>query len=837
MKRKSLPAIFVHSLLAAVVLFACQTFATAGTETVLHQFVNVGQGAFPGANLVQDAQGNVYGTTSSGGTYGFGVVFKLSRNSSGKWQQKVLHNFTGLTDGFQPNSLAIDAEGNLFGATTAGGSTSYSTYGYGVVFELSPETNGSWAFIVLHDFAGGTTDGSAPAGILLDSLGNVYGVATGGIENTSACGGPCGLVFRLSPSNSGWTESFIYKFQGQADGGIPAASLAIDSAGNLYGATTAETLPWTVFKLTPASSHWTETTLFTMADSQTQGGRPNGVTLDSAGNIYGTSAQGGVNNDGVVFELVRGSGSQYTESVLHVFAGGNDGNSPYGTVSIDSAGNLYGTTYGGGSGSTTCASCGTVYRLSPSLSTWKETILHDFVGETDGANPQGAVLIDPSGDLIGTTRLGTEANFGTVFELAGGSYNETQVYGFPATDGAQIRGGLVEDAAGNFYGVAATGGVNQCPLSNFGCGLIFKLSRQSNGTWARTIIHNFTGTQNGDGDYPQGSLIFDSAGNLYGTTSNSVYGGGTVFKLTPTASGGWSFRTIYEFGRHNHSDGASPWGTLVMDKAGNLYGTTVSGGTGSYLNCNYCGTVFKLAPTSNHEWTESVIYNFQGLQDGSFPIAGLSIDAAGNLYGTTAEGGIGTGDQGLGVVFKLSPNSTGTWTQSVLYTFTGGLDGAGPNGGVILDSAGNLYGTTPTGGPVGCGYGCGVVYKLTPTTSGPWTETVIYPFAGVPDGTIPLSTLTWDAAGNLYGTTEEGGSASNIFCFGGGCGTVFKLAPSAGGWTESVLYSFNGPASDGADPFAGVILDSAGKIYGTTSVGGINGYTYENGGTVFEITP
>lgn len=837
MKKKSHSASFGRVVLTAIVLVICQAFAVAGTETILHQFVSVSQGAFPGVNLVEDAQGNLYGVTSNGGSYGFGVVFRLTRNSSGQWEQTVLHNFTALTDGYQPNSLAIDAQGNLFGTTLFGGSDSYTAYGYGVVYELSPNAHGTWNLTVLHTFSSEAADGTNPAGTLLDSAGNIYGTASGGIDNNSACSGYCGIVYRLSPSNGKWIESILYKFQGNADGGVPAASLAMDSSGNLYGATTAEYLAPGVFKLTPGSSHWTETTLFNVTNAQTQGGRPNGITLDAAGNIYGTASEGGVDNDGVVFELVRGSNGLYTQSILHVFTGGSDGNYPEGNITIDSAGNLYGTTYWGGAGSTACVSCGTVYKLSPSGGGWTDTILHRFVGGTDGANPQGSVLIDPSGNLIGTTRLGTEANFGSVFELAAGSYTETQIYGFPSTDGANIGGGLVEDAAGNFYGVAESGGLNQCSLNgDGGCGLIFKLSRQANGTWGRTVLHNFTGTQNGDGATPVGTLIFDKSGNLYGTT---VYGGGTVFTLTPTASGGWSFRTIYEFGRHKLNDGSSPQATLVFDAAGNLYGTTISGGNGSYLNCSQCGTVYKLAPSVNGQWTESVIYNFQGLSDGSFPTAGLAIDAAGDLYGTTSEGGIGGGFNGSGVVFKLSPNSNGTWTQSTLYEFTGGIDGAGPIGGVILDSAGNLYGTTPTGGQngPGCSYGCGVVYKLTPGSSGPWTESVIYSFAGIPDGTIPQSTLTFDAAGNLYGTTGEGGTASNVFCFSGGCGTVFKLTPSAGSWTESILYSFNGPAADGADPFAGVILDSAGKIYGTTSAGGINGYTYQYGGTVFEITP
>jgi len=842
MKCRFLPA-SLSRILATVVLVACLTLANAATETVLHQFVNFAQGSSPAGGLVADAQGNLYGTTYYGGTYGFGTVFRLSRNSSGKWAQADIHNFTGLTDGYQPNSLAIDAAGNLFGATSGGGSSSFTTQGYGIVFELSRSANGSWALTVVHAFAGQFADGYTPAGVALDSAGNVYGVAYGGIGNSNACSGQCGLIFRVVHSASGWTEHTIYEFKGKQDGALPVPSLTFDSAGNLYGATQASSLPWVIFQLTPTPTQWTETTLFTNTNPSTQGGVPNGVTFDASGNIFATSQLGGPTNNGVVFELVHGS-SGWTQTVLHTFTGGADGSGPAGNPRFDSAGNLVGTTYWGGTAAA-CASnlpvggCGTVYHLSPSSGgTWTESILYVFTAGSDGVYPTGPLVIDSTGNLIGTTLQGSIANAGTVFELApsSGGYTEAQVYGFPATDGNNVRGGLVADSAGNLYGVASSGSLNDCPSGGYpGCGSIFKLTRLSNGTWQRTVIHNFTGALNGDGSFPYAGLTFDSAGNLYGTTSNGILGGGTVFKLTPTSSGGWSFRTIYQFGAH-HNDGYNPWGVLALDAARNIYGTTIAGGNGSYLNCNYCGTVFKLAPAASGRYTESVIYNFQGGNDGSFPTAGVIFDSAGNLYGTTSEGGFFYGDQGFGVVFKLSPQSNGTWKQSVLYTFTGTSDGTGPRGSVIFDNAGNLYGTAPTGGTGNCNYGCGVVFKLAPTASGPWDETVLYSFLANGDGAFPLSNLTFDASGNLYGTASAGGTGSNLFC-PEGCGTVFKLAPSAGGWNETVLYNFQGPTADGATPYAGIIFDAAGNIYGTTSGGGINGEVYLNGGTVFQLTP
>lgn len=840
--KQSLHSSLSRVLFAVILLLAFHALAAASSEQVLHQFVSLAQGATPAGDLVADAQGNFYGTTFNGGSYGFGTVYRLTRNSSGKWAQTVIHNFTGLTDGYQPNSLAIDAAGNLFGATSGGGSSSFNTQGYGIVFELSRAANGSWTLTVLHAFAGQFADGYTPAGVALDSAGNVYGVAYGGIGN-NACSGQCGLIFRVVHSSSGWTEHTIYEFKGKQDGALPVPSLTFDSAGNLYGATQASSLPWSIFQLTPTSTNWTLTTLFIMTDPSTQGGSPNGVTFDASGNIFATSMLGGPNNNGVVFELVHGS-TGWTQTVLHTFAGGTDGSGPAGSPRFDSAGNLVGTTYWGGTAAA-CASnlpvggCGTAYQLTPtSGGTWTETIVHNFAAGSDGANPIGPVVIEPNGSIVGATVQGSIANVGTVFELApsSGGYTEAQVYGFPATDGDNVRGGLVADSAGNLYGVASGGSLNQCPNGGYiGCGSIFKLTPLANGTWQRTVIHNFTGSQNGDGAFPYAGLTFDAAGNLYGITSDGIVGGGTVFKLSPTASGGWSFRTIYNFGSH-HLDGYNPWGKLVLDAAGNIYGTTIAGGNGSYLNCNYCGTVFKLAPTASGRYTESVIYNFQGGNDGSFPTAGLILDSAGNLYGTTSEGGFFDSDQGFGVVFKLSPNSNGTWTESVLYTFNGTTDGSDPRGSLVFDAAGNLYGTTAVGGTGNCNYGCGVVFKSTPTSSGPWNESVLYSFLANGDGAFPLSDLTFDAAGNLYGTASGGGASPNIFC-PEGCGTVFKLTPSSGTWNETVLYNFQGPTADGATPYAGIIFDPAGNIYGTTSGGGINGESYLNGGTVFKLTP
>jgi hypothetical protein len=807
--------------------------ATAVTETVLHQFVSQSRGAFP-ESLAADAQGNMYGMTQDGGMYGYGSVFKLSKNSSGKWNQTVLHSFTGLTDGnnyfpyTNENSLIFDKAGNLYGSTPEGG------LGSGVIFKLSPGSNGNWNYTVLYSFKGGKTDGYTPTGPLaFDAQGDLYGTTTfGGNQSTNSCQASCGIVFRLTPSASGWTEKVVHFFTEVNEGANPTNGVVFDSNGNMFGTTsTFSDIASTVFEITRTGGNWTLTTLHSFSASG-DASNPEGVILDASGNLYGASYQGGVNGDGAVFELAHSS-SGWTESVLYSFNTGASGFSPTGNVTFDGSGNLIGVTGSGGSGSG--GGNGVVYKLTLSSGAWTESVLYTFNGGTDGVRPVSNVILDSAGDVFGVTSQGASANYGTVYELvpSAGTYAETQLFAFPATDGANVVGGLVADSAGNLYGTAVLGGLNLCPNGGyFGCGSVYKLSRSSDGAWVSTTLHNFTGPQGGDGGSPASTLTFDSAGNLYGTTAGGIGSAGTAFKLSPSGSG-WTFRTLYTFGSHRY-DGFAPQGKLIFDKSGNIYGTTFQGGNGSYLNCNVCGTVFKLAPTASGRYTESIIYNFQGLSDGSAPAAGLVLDAAGNLYGTAAQGGIAEADNGCGVAYRLSPNSDGSWTQAVLYTFTCGADGGGPEGALVLDAAGNLYGTTPIGGTGACG-GCGVVFELTPSSTVPWNETVIYDFPATSTGAYPESTLTFDKAGNLYGTTNGGGDAPNQFCTQG-CGTVFELTPSSSGWQETTLYNFAGPLTDGASPTAGVILDSAGNIYGTTKVGGINGYDYQYGGTVYRIT-
>ena len=290
--------------------------------------------------------------------------------------------------------------------------------------------------------------------------------------------------------------------------------------------------------------------------------------------------------------------------------------------------------------------------------------------------------------------------------------------------------------------------------------------------------------------------------------------------------------------RRPGKEGFHPETSLILDPSGSLYGTTEEGGI------QHAGTVFKLTPNADGRWTESVIYSFCSLtncQDGKFPLAGVIFDEVGNLYGTTEWGG--TCKDGCGTVFKLAPNADGSWAESVLYRFcslTNCLDGDGPSSSLIFDKEGNLYGTTVSGGVnvSVCPNDCGTVFKLAPNADGSWTESVLYSFCSLTnclDGAGPYSGVIFDKDGNLYGTTHGGGNF--VSCpFTKGCGTVFELTPSSGGWTERTLHKFINNGKDGIYPYAGLIFDTVGNLYGTTYNGGDIDVGYGLG-TVFELKP
>jgi uncharacterized repeat protein (TIGR03803 family) len=310
------------------------------------------------------------------------------------------------------------------------------------------------------------------------------------------------------------------------------------------------------------------------------------------------------------------------------------------------------------------------------------------------------------------------------------------------------------------------------------------------------VIFNFTG---GNGNLPTSPLLRDASGRLYGTASSggikvspcSAHGCGVVFELSPKTGGGWNYRRLYAFQGGN--DGYSPSGSLVFDSTGNLYGVTGRGGA------NDLGAVFKLSPAAGGKWTETIVHSFGGAPDGSLPNSGLTKDAAGNLYGTTSAGGTSAS----GVVYQLT-NSGGSWTEAVIYTFAGMPDGSLPMAEVILDSKGNLYGTTELGGASNLG----TVFELA-LAAGVWTETILHSFNGSSnDLGQPVAALCFDSTGNLFGT-----ATNNL-------GALFELVHNSdGSYTESQLHSF-GVLLDGAGPLSGLVRGKPGSFYGTTYNGG-----------------
>jgi uncharacterized repeat protein (TIGR03803 family) len=409
----------------------------------------------------------------------------------------------------------------------------------------------------------------------------------------------------------------------------------------------------------------------------------------------------------VVLAISASSLSQ-TFTVLHTFTG-DDGSSPYAGVTVDRAGNLYGTTkYGGIAGCN--LGCGVLFKVAPQGSRWNFVPLYKFTGPGDGKAPIARIVFGPAGRLYGTTLLGGNStmNGGTVFALTPPptvcrtpcSWIKTTLWSFGQhqnNDGLRPGyGDLVFDTAGNIYGTTEEGGATR-PLCGPGCGTVYMLS-PSQESWGETLIYQFG---DGPGFHPYAGVTFDDHGNLYGTT---LYGGamdrGLAYGLT-SSNGAWSPTVLYNFSSEN--DGGSPNAGLVSDSEGNLYGATGSGGTGGG------GTIFELSPMGL-QWAFDVLYSFEFP---AHPFATLTMDNAGNLYGATNDGG----RFAHGNIFKLT-RSGDTWTYASLYDFTGGGDGNQPSGSVALDTAGNIYGTTVSGGSEtgDCmvTHGCGVVWQLKP---------------------------------------------------------------------------------------------------------------------------
>jgi len=398
-----------------------------------------------------------------------------------------------------------------------------------------------------------------------------------------------------------------------------------------------------------------------------------------------------------------GAAKAQTYQVIHNFTGGRDGAVPRAGLSVDGAGNLFGTTFGIAPGGNPY---GTVFEMKHVLTGWILNPLYDFGGGGDGAGPNARVVLGPDGSLYGTTTFGGQGSCngfwtgcGTVYKLRPSPsvchsalcpWTKTVLYAFSGgSDGLWPYGDLTFDHGGNIYGTTYAGG---------GPGTVYELT-PTNGGWTETVLYHFSGGD--DGRFAVGGVIFDGAGNLYGTTEEGGgrgcdFGCGTVFELTPSGPP-WTENVLHGF--QGAGDGAAPTGGFIFDGLGNIYGATT--GYGSLADA----TVFQVTP-SNGGWTLTTIYDFGNVEG---PQGSLTMDAAGNLYGTT----LGGGRYGWGAVFKLTP-ALGGWTYSSLYDFCAGgypcADGAAPYSNIVFDSRGNIFGTASRGGT----YSYGVVFQITP---------------------------------------------------------------------------------------------------------------------------
>ena len=836
------------------------------TITTLASF-NGANGASPEGTLIMDTSGNLYGTTGGGGASGMndGTVFELVKGSG---TITTLASFNGA-NGVSPSAgLIMDSNGNLYGTTVEGGA--YGTpYGDGTVFEV---VKGSSTITTLASFNG--SNGSDPhAGLVMDSGGNLYGTTyEGGADND-------GSVFEVAKGSG--TITTMASFNG-TDGANPVAALIMDSSGNLYGTTyRAEA---TVFELAKGSG-----TITTLASFNIRtGGDPEaGLIMDSGGNLYGTTEQGGPSSNGygTVFELAKGSG---TITTLASFNGANGG-SPESALIMDTSGNLYGTTASGG---TNNEGEGTVFELlahTPELNwnypapifygkalsstqldaTATDSVTKDPVAGTfvytpaagtilPGGNHTLSVTFTPTdtteyspittitnlvvnpappvltwntpasiayGTPLSSTQLDATAADPTTGSPVSGTFaytpgtgtilirgstllnvtftptNTTDYYtgeasvtlavtpsdsistlaSFSGANGGSSLAGLIMDSSGNLYGTTFSGGA-----SNYGT--VFEVAKGSGNV---TTLATFNGS---NGIQPAGELLLDGSGNLYGTTEGGNDNDGTVFELV---KGSGTITTLASF---NFTNGADPIAGLIMDSSGNLYGTTSEGG--AYGTPYGDGTVFELVKGSSTITTLASFNasNASGAQLG--PGCDLIADSSGNLYGTTAEGG--TAD--YGTVFEVVK---GSGTITTLASFSGG-NGDDPQAGLIMDGSGNLYGTANVGGAENNG----TVFEV---VKGSGTITTLASFYNS-NGRCPAAALIMDSSGNLYGTTEVGGTSND--------GTVFEMV--AGSGLITTLASFSG--SGGEDPYDRLMMDGSGNLYGTTADGGASG-----DGTVFEL--
>ncbi|WP_207632522.1 choice-of-anchor tandem repeat GloVer-containing protein [Foetidibacter luteolus] len=681
-------------------------------------------GIAPNGSLLAGDDGNFYGMTSDGGTYGHtGTVFMLTPAGT----LKILKQFDGINSGsYAFGELTKGADGSFYGLTSAGGANSYGT-----AFKITS----AGVYTLLKSFVYGTDGGNPRGRLALANDGNFYGLTNKGGANGY------GTIFRMTPAG---TVTVIRSFTYATDGGSPYGGLVLGKDGALYGMTY-----WggangdgTLFKITTAGTF----TVLRHLKAATDGGSSQSELIQATdGNFYGMTNSGGANGNGTIFKLTTSTGA-YT--VIKALGATKDGGNPYGNLMQNTDGFLYGMTRNGGSGGG-----GTIFKTS-TAGTF--TVIHNLIPATEGSTPNGGLTRGTDGQLYGCTSANGPLGGGTAFKVTtAGTLTVLASFNGAAMGNAPFES-LTKGKDSAYYGTNSDGGAN-------GNGSIFKVC-------GNTVSTLFSFTRNTTGGIPKGSLIQATDGNFYGTTTDGgSNGAGTIFRITPAGT----FTVI----RHLKAttDGGSPQGSLVQAADGFLYGMTNSGGPaagGTIFKINTSGSSFTILKslayategsnpegnliigadgalyglTSNNAKAFKIttagvftlLHSFVSGTEGSYPLGSLVLNG-GNYYGTTSSGGT----YGYGTIFKMTPAGTVT----VLKHFNAATDGRTPKGSLLVGSTGLMYGMTSLGGT----YNAGTLFRI--TTGG--TFTLLRHFDLIKDGGNPYGSLILAPKNNLVATPQS----------------------------------------------------------------------------------
>jgi uncharacterized repeat protein (TIGR03803 family) len=730
---------------------------STGTIQPVSQFLNTGTA--PLAGLFKSADGNFYGTMSTGGTFGSaGTVFRMTPGGTLTTLANLYNNTnnaSGPLSGSSPqSSLVQGADGNFYGTTNAGGNSS----GYGTIFKMTPA--GQVTTLNFLNYLSAPMGANPICGMTLGADGNFYGVT----QNGGSSG--VGTIFKMTPAGALTTLVSFTGTTGSFIGSYPRAALTLGADGNFYGTTATGGASGfgTIFKVTPAGA-LTTLVQFTGTTGAYPGSTPIGALTQAAdGTLFGTTSLGGVNNLGTAFKVTTTA----TFTSLAAFSGTTGttlGSSPKGALTLMPDGNFYGTTQSGGLNSS-----GTIFLITP---TGALTTLVNFTGTTGtalGTTPQGALAVGADGALYGTTNSGGQNGSGSIFKVTTGGLFTTLVN----VTAAPNIGRLIEVPGGTLTGATLGGGGAN------GFGTLFTTPL----TGAPGLLATLAPVSGTTALNARAGLLRGSDGNYYGTTSaGGAINSGSVFKVTPAGA----YTTMISFtGTSGTNPGSSPLAALIQGGDGNYYGTTSSGGSSS------SGSIFSMTPAG----LQTALVNFTGTTGsflGSTPQAPLTLGTDGNYYGTTSTGGSGGG---FGTVFKMTPE--GVFTTLVNFTGTTGIAvGSLPLGVLAQGADGNFYGTTSGGGTTGLG----TVFKVTP--GGNFTSLANFTGStGTLPGQAPTGGLFAGRDGCLYGVTSAGGTYFQ--------GTLFRVATDG---TVVSLYSFSG-RGEGLTPNNGLVVASDGYLYG-----------------------